>query len=78
MTWLGDNNVNCGYLGASRAPSVREPPLSRETVRATSVLYEKSKGRNGGGEAGCDVCVCVPLEDCFPPYQIGAVQARAT
>lgn len=56
MTWLGDNNVNCGYLGASRTASLRKAPLSRAAVGITSVLY-KSKVRNEGMRVGAGVCV---------------------
>ena len=56
VTWLGDSNLNCGYLGVSRAAGGREAPFSGNRGNFSAVP-EKKQNRGAGGYVGVSVCL---------------------
>ena len=56
VTWLGDSNLNCGYLGASRAAGGREASFSGNRGNFSAVP-EKKQNRGAGGYVGVSVCL---------------------
>ena len=56
VTWLGDSNLNCGYLGDSRASGGREAPFSGNRGNFSAVP-EKKQNTGSGEYVGVSLCL---------------------